>query len=187
VQNLPTEGKTMDQRRYSIKEVQKITQLSPTVLQDLLKKYRNHLTLEVVTGPQGEEVFMDGNSLERLIFLKQLELRQKPTQAESVSQLLPAAAKNQTSANLSQAEVLGYFISALDMISKEVAALEESLQQLVLRYSHVVNDLNVARLENRELQREIEILKTRQNLIIGQMKRDEIFNPDDSKEKGSIN
>ena len=176
----------MDQKRYSMKDVQRITQLSPLVLQEFLKKYQHQISIEVVKGPQGEETYMDHASFERLMFLKQLELRQAPSHAEIVNQLQEPSAKT-ICIEGSEAGPAVFLKGALDTLSSEVTNLSSSLHQILMRYSQVLKDLNQCRAENRHMQKELGALKARQNLIISQLKQDGDGPGEEPKEKTTIN
>ncbi len=79
------------------------------------------------------------------------------------------------------------FDAALDAISREVHGLSDTIHQLLLRYSLVVNDLNQCRSENRQMAKELEVLRARQNIIIGQMNRQLTVTSEDLAEKSTIN
>lgn len=179
----------MEQRKYSMKDVQRMIQLSPYVLQDLLKKYPQHIQIEVVKGPDGEEVYMDHASLERLMFLKQLELNQTPTHDELLSQLIdPNLSSNSEPAPTD--DTLKILEGSLELLSSEVTKMGDTLQQILGRYGHVLRDLSACRTENRQLQKEVESLRSRQNLIIGQITKaepDSIPEDDGPKEKKTLN
>jgi chromosome segregation ATPase len=177
----------MNDRRYSIKEVQKMTQLSPKVLQAIIKKYRQHLTITTEKGPEGKEQYLDHPSFERLMFIKQLHLREQLSQDEATHQLMaPSPSLTQFANGNIPMESLK---TALDGLSKEVSTLGDSLQKILARYHLLVKEVNIYRAENRELQKELEALKAGHHAIVDQIKREELIDPeeDDQAKKGLLN
>lgn len=181
----------MEKRRYSIQDIQRMTQLSPNTLQDLLQRYRQHFAIEVVHGNEGEQLFMDQASLERLMFIKQLELRQTLTTEETISQIgdsaprtLPAMKNLGPDAPTPSGSKLNSLLSLLDRLGNEIHGVEGSLRTLLLRYSQVLRELNVSREENRQLRREVDQLKQRQQMLIRQTDIDQAI---EAEKKPSIN
>ena len=177
----------MNDRRYSIKDVQKMTRLSPKVLQAMLKKYRQHLTITTEKGPEGREQFIDHASFERLMFIKQLHLREQLSSDEATHQLLTVPPAAMLLAGNSPP--FDSIKSALDNLSNEVSSLGNSLQKVLARYQLLVKEVNIYRTENRELQKEVESLKARQHAIIDQIKREELIDgeEEDQEKKGLLN
>ncbi len=172
----------MEKKKYSIKEVQNIVQILPTALQDLLKKNQSHLKLEVVRNEKGEEeVFLDPDSLQRILFLKQLELRQKLTPQELLTQI------SEGEGLLSEKKGTG--VNALNLILDglvgEVQNLNDNLENLISRYHEVSRELKQFKCENMELRREMDSLKVKHNLLLEEIsnqlhgapeKKEEIIN-----------
>ncbi len=155
----------MEQRKYSIRDVQRISRLSPATLQDLMRKNSACFTLEVVKLPTGEEeVYLDQPSFERLMFLKRLQLHEAGTEEETLEQLRGTALNFQ---NDEGAESFS-LDSSLDAIALEMRELKSSFTDVLLKYKELNRELNHARVENARLSTENAALKTRQqNLLNG--------------------
>ncbi|MFZ2960069.1 MAG: hypothetical protein WA705_24575 [Candidatus Ozemobacteraceae bacterium] len=198
----------MEKRRYSIQDIQRMTQLSPATLQDLLKRYRQHFAIEVVDGPTGEEMFMDQPSFERLMFIKQLELRQNLSPEETMTQIgdsqlrmpsMPVTGgsvatgesvgeKDSELPSLSSSGLrMGSLLGSLDRLGGEIHVVEGSLHQLLLRYSQVLRDMNQYREENRQLRRDMDTLRQRQNVMLGKMRLIDGEEDEDAGKKPQIN
>lgn len=181
----------MEKRRYSIQDIQRMTQLSPNTLQDLLQRYRQHFAIEVIQGSEGEQLFMDQASLERLMFIKQLELRQSPTQEETINQIgemapraLPAMKSLLGETPTPAGSKMNSLLGLLDRLGNEIHGVEGSLRTLLLRYSQVLRELSVSREENRQLRREVDQMKQRQQALIRSTDLDQAI---EAEKKPSIN
>lgn len=152
----------MEQRKYSFKEIQKISRLSPATLQSLMEQNKSCINLEVVKLPSGEEeVYLDKISFERLMFLKQVQLYQEMTEGDVVELLrIPAFA----SLFGGTGELaLG---ASLDSIAVEMRELQGSLNDIAVKYRDLNRELSHARVENARLIRENELLRSSRHVIL---------------------
>ncbi|MBF0501758.1 MAG: hypothetical protein HQM09_16590 [Candidatus Riflebacteria bacterium] len=195
----------MEKRRYSIQDIQRMTQLSPGTLQDILKKYRQHFAIEVVAGPEGDEMFMDQPSFERLIFIKQLELRQTLSSEELIAQFgdnplrrpvtavgeqsgIDSSDGNNTATSMPTSDLrLSSLVGMLDGLGGEIRGVESRLRQLLMRYTQVLRDMNQYREENRQLRNDLNILRQRQDIMHGKMHRSEVDETDEEDKKPMVN
>jgi len=173
----------MEQRKYSIREIQRISQLSPATLQDLMQKNSACFNLEVVKLPSGEEeVYLDQLSFERLMFLKRLQLHEAGTEEETLEQL------RGTSLNFIQDEDGESFSldSSLDAIALEMRELKSSFKDVALKYKELNRELNHARVENARLATENAALKARQQNLLNGL-RPQTIDEEPPPEPGNLN
>ena len=161
----------MEKRRYSITEIQSITQLTPATLQDFLRRFQKYFSFEMEDGPEGTQIFLDQTSFERLMFIKNLELNQDANPEEAANQLKTLGTPTRPKSEKKNiAATLEHF---LDSLTKQIRTLETSLNQILYRYVQVLKDLNQCRSENRFMRKEIDALRHRQEKILVQINQGE--------------
>ena len=156
----------MEGRKYSITDIQRIAKLSPSALQDILKKYQKYIYLETSLGPDGKnEVFIDQSSFEKLLFFKQLEFGQELNCEEILNQIkVPSVRDLQYDADgRNTVKSLG---ESLDILLQEMQSLHAAFRNLVIRYNQITKELDESRTENFNMKREIDFLKVRQKTLL---------------------
>jgi hypothetical protein len=152
----------MEHRKYSMRDVQRISQLSPNTLQELLRNNSSCFKIEIITLPTGEEeAYLDQASFERLMFLKRLQLRQAGTVEETVEQLrIPALGERISGAP----EPFSLDVS-LDRLTREMRELRMAMSEVTLKYRELNRELNHVKVENARLVTENTELRTRQQRL----------------------
>ena len=175
----------MEKRRYSIQDIQHITQLSPTALQDFISRFRKYFSIETEESPEGPKVYFDQVSLERLMFIKNLENNQSANKEEALCQIKTPERKSEKTDKKSLA---GIMVNFLDSLTVEIKNIESNMNQILFRYVQVLKDLNHCRSENRQMRKELDLVKRRQDKILLQLRdTDEGEAPEQKVRKDQIN
>ncbi|HNV71998.1 MAG TPA: hypothetical protein PKO06_19995 [Candidatus Ozemobacteraceae bacterium] len=157
----------MEKRRYSIQDVQDITKLSPTALQEFITRFRKYFSIETEESPDGPKVYLDQISLERLMFIKNLETNQSQSKEEALCQIRTSKGRSGVPERKSLAGIL---VNFLDSLTVEIKNIENNMNQILHRYVQVLKDLNQCRSENRQMRKEMDQLKKRQEKILLQLR-----------------
>lgn len=159
----------MEKKRYSLQEIQKMAQLSPAALQELMQKNRDHLKVEVSTGPRGEEeVWLDQEAVDRLLFLKQLVL---PTPLGKEEYQTQVRGPSRSRDKLPPVEVSDLMIAALDRLARDMRTLKGILGDLLTRHQQILRDLGRSQMENSHLHREVEAMRQRQQALVQELQK----------------
>ena len=167
-----------------MQDIQRMSQLSPATLEDLLARYRTLFNLETVKNGQEKQVFMDHPSFERLMFIKQLELRQPLTAEELQTQVREAPQPEPVrEADIPLENQI--LVESLALFTSQLGAMEVDLGSLLERYGQAVRDLNASRQENRSLRHEVEVLASRQEALVKKVRellgnREAVLDPETS-------
>ncbi len=157
----------MEKRRYSIQDVQDITKLSPTALQEFIARFRKYFSIETEESPDGPKVYLDQISLERLMFIKNLETNQGISKEEALCQI---RTPNRKAGTPERKSLAGILVNFLDSLTVEIKNIENNMNQILHRYVQVLKDLNQCRSENRQIRKEMDLLKKRQEKILLQLR-----------------
>ncbi len=180
----------MDKKRYSMREIQKMAQLSPAVLEDLVQKNREHLRVEVTTGPNGEEeVWFDQDSLDRLLFIKQLQFPRPLSRDEYLAQLR-VPDRHGGKKREEPAAMVDLMVAALDRLAGEMRTLKGILGDLLSRHHQILRDLGRSQMENSHLHKEVEAMRQRQHTLVQELQKyvETGENPDvEGEEEKAIN
>ncbi|MBI3038342.1 hypothetical protein HYY75_04710 [bacterium] len=174
----------MVQRRYSIKEIQRITQLSPATLKDLLKRYQNQINIEIVEGAEGSEIFLDHPAFERLIFIKQLEFHDHLSYEAIVNQLKAPISSNESKQAVLEFEKIN---KTLDVLSIETKKLGKNMRDLLLRYNQVLRDLNLYKAENRHMKAELTCVRKELDCMMDRIRLENEIESLTENKKAAIN
>lgn len=178
------------EKRYSIKDIQRLTRLSPTTIKEFLTTYRDHLLgegspgepspREPSPGAAAGDVSLDQQGLERLLFIKQLSLQMRLGQEEIAQQLrtllpreLPrrAAVEATTGANPGDGEEPAAWLTRVfSELGEEGRGLGLTVQDLLNRYTQLLKDLHEARAENRNLRCELAQVKRTQSSLVAELR-----------------
>lgn len=159
----------MEKKKYSLQDVQKIARISPATLQELLKKDGTHLQVEVKKGANGEEeIWLDQDSLNRLLFIKQLRYPKPLTNEEYQTQL---RAPRSPQGKAQPIQLADFMVAALDKLSLEMRSLKGILGDLLTRHQQVMRDLGKTQIENNHLHREVESMRQRQQSLLQELQR----------------
>ena len=160
----------MEKKKYTLQEVQKMAKISPATLQEIMRMNGDHFKVEIQKGPNGEEeVLLDQDSLDRLLFIKQLRYPKALTRDEYMAKL---RAPEVPRANRDKAIHMSDFMSAtLDRLAGEMKALKGILGDLLSRHQQILRDLGRTQLENSHLHKEMETMRQRQHALLQELQR----------------
>jgi len=162
----------MKEKLYSINHVQEMIDISPAELQKMLKK--NARVLHLVREDRGngkKEVFIDEESLQKLIFIRQLE-NGAPVTDNAVCEIIKVPELNSLkTCSKTQKALFERLTSTLDALFSETNFLKAQLQGLTVKHDHLIKQLNVVQAKNIVLEREVGILRNREAALMGQLRQ----------------
>ena len=140
----------MKEKRYSISHVQQMIDISPAELQKLIKKNSTVLNLSREDLGNGKkEFYLDEESLQRLLFIKQLEKKGSRLSDLAVCEMIKVPQPGTKKAVASNEETFyRRLLVSIEAASTEAAQLKTTLQGLMLKYDHVIKQLNIAQAKN---------------------------------------
>lgn len=158
----------MNEKKYSIRELQRIANLSPGDLRDLINKNRQHLTLEMLKNSEGqEEMFIDQPSFERLMFIKHLVFGSALSHEEALSHL----EEPQKTMDEAKCDPCSILLSSLEQLAEGVRTVKGKMDYLYIKYNQVIRDLQDAKTDNLRLKKELEALRENQSILAGKLKQ----------------
>ena len=162
----------MKEKRYTIANVQQMINISPAELQKIIRKNANALTLfREDIGNGKKEVCIDEESLQKLIFIRQLGNGAKLSEQEVCGMIrVPELASMQTCAS-TEKETVARLLKTLEKVSVEAVELKSQLDGLLIKHDHLIKMLNVSQAKNITLEKEIGILRNRQAALMGQLRQ----------------
>lgn len=159
----------MKERKYSIDQIQKLIDISPAEIQKLIKKNSQYLKVEREDGADGKkEVFLDELSFRRLLFISQLEKGGSLTSI-AACELIKTPLLNEPTQNSSSA--CERLMNAFDAVSGEVETLQLQLRALMLKYDHLIKELNLAQAKNITLKKELSTLRNRELALMSHLRQ----------------
>lgn len=162
----------MKEKRYSIANVQQMINVSPDELQKIIRKNANALTLfREDLGNGKKEVCIDEDSLQKLIFFRQLESGARLSGKEACGVIrVPDLNSLKTCAG-TEKETVARLLKTLEKVSAEAVQLKSQLDGLLIKHDHLIKMLNVSQAKNITLEKEIGILRNRQAALMGQIRQ----------------
>ena len=177
----------MKEKRYSIASVQQMINISPAELQMMIRKNAAVLTVfKEDLGNGKKEICIDEESLQRLIFIRQLGSGSKLSDKEVCGVIrVPELNSLKTCAN-TEKETITRLLKTIENVSSEALQLKARLDGLLIKHDHLIKMLNVSQAKNITLEKEIGILRNRQAALMGQL-RQNAENFDDELEVRQVN
>jgi hypothetical protein len=165
--NLP--GKRYEfMKKYTIDEVQRLTNLSPASLKEFLTRHQAAVHLETVKHPDGrEELVMGRECLERLLFIHRLQGSGKISNEAGNEMLCDGTTATAAAERETIPEWTG-LLASLGGVAGKVERLQTLLDLLLTKYSHLMRDLALTRGENQRIRKDLEVLRERQIAMIRQ-------------------
>ncbi len=162
----------MKEKRYSISNVQQMINISPAELQKMLRRNANLLTVfKEDLGNGKPEICIDEESLQKLIFIRQLGSGSKLTGKEACEMIRVPELNSLKTCASSEKEVVARLQKILESVSAEASDLKNQLDGLLIKHEHLVKMLNVSQAKNITLEKEIGILRNRQAALMGQLRQ----------------
>lgn len=159
----------VEDKKYSLQEVQRLTNLSLGVLQEILQRHHRFLTLEVRRTPAGmEEVVLDKASLERIMVLREWGDDGSLTLDEAS---FPPASVRVDGSHFGQGEPLGKVFASIDTLSGLVQQLQGRMDLLLTRYHQVLQDLQRTANDNMHMTMELEVMREKQQILSRQLQQ----------------
>lgn len=174
----------MKEKLYSISHVQQMINISPAELQKLIRKNAKllHLVRED-SGSGKKEVFLDEDSLQKLIFIRQLENGTKLSDMAICEMIRTPEIGRMKATASNEEEFYARLMATIEAVSAEAGQLKSRLQGLMIKYDHVIKQLNVSQARNITLEKEIGILRNREAALMGHLRQSaENFDEDDLAE-----
>ncbi len=164
----------MSEKKYSIEHVQTIVDLGPSELQKLIKKNSRHLNIIRENNKDGKkEMFLDEKSLQKLLFIARLSRSDnKPNVDSALAQLKEPALRLKGVSDDVEEDFVTKMNRVFDAVTNEAGSLQQNLDQLLIKYDHLIKELNLARAKNIILEKEISTLRNREAHLMGQLRQD---------------
>lgn len=162
----------MKEKRYSISHVQQMIDISPAELQKLIKKNATALNVSREDLGNGKkEICLDEESLQRLIFIKQLEKGGQLSDL-AVCEMIKVPQISKKKAGVSkEEEFYSRLLNSIEAVSTEADQLKSQLHGLMIKYDHVIKQLNVAQARNITFEKEIGTLRNREAALMGHLRQ----------------
>ena len=158
----------MNDKKYSIREIQKISGLSPVVLQEIIRKHRHYLVLEKQKDESGhEETVIGQESFEKLMFIKSLVFGKGMTSMEACNYLKTF----KQSLGEDAKDLLEPVNLCLEKIVADISLLKERMDCLLTKYSSVVKQLHDSKTENYHLKKEMEQIREQTSSLTVQLRK----------------
>lgn len=158
----------MKEKRYSIDQIQKIIDISPSEIQKLIRQNSNYLNVAREDHGNGKkEVFLDEVSFRRLLFISQLE---KGGALNSVAAC--AIIKTPELDEVTEPEdACRKLFTAFAAVSSEAETLQLQLRALVVKYDHLIKELNISQAKNITLEKELSTLRNRELALMSHLRQ----------------
>lgn len=162
----------MKEKKYSIDHIQTIIDISPTELRKLLKKNSRHLNLIKEEKENGKcEIFLDEESLQRLLFIKQLERGGEFSQNAACELIKTPDIQASTTEEAKEVTIYNRLNLTLNAVTAEAGLLQKQVQSLMIKYDHLIKELNLAKAKNILMQKEISTLRNREAALMGHLRQ----------------
>lgn len=162
----------MKEKRYSISHVQQMINISPAELQKMLKKNARVLHLFKEEKENGKkEVFLDEESLQKLIFIKQLENGARLSESEVCEVIRVPEVESLEACASTERQTCDRLMRTLESVSEEAEELKRKLHGLMIKHDHLIKQLNVSQAKNITLEKEIGTLRNREAALMGQLRQ----------------
>jgi hypothetical protein len=161
----------MKEKKYSIEHIQTIIDIGPAELQKLIRKNSRHLNLIREENEQGKkEIYLDEPSLQRLLFIKQLE-KGGDISRGAVCEIIKTPQIPGKKGDRPSADYYDRINLTLNAVTAEAGLLQEQLGSLILKYDHLIKELNLVRAKNILLEKEISTLRNREAALMGHLRQ----------------
>ena len=161
----------MKEKKYSIDQIQKIIDISPAEIQKLIRKTSQYLNVAREDGDSGKkEVFLDELSFRRLLFISQLE-KGSALNADAVCELIKTPSFENESASGKPVEAYSRLFSAFESVSAEAETLQVQLRALMIKYDHLIKELNISQAKNMTLEKELSTLRNRELALMSHLRQ----------------
>ncbi len=162
----------MKEKRYSISHVQQMINISPAELQKMLKKNARVLHLFKEEKENGKkEVFLDEESLQKLIFIKQLENGARLSESEVCEVIRVPEVESLEACASTERQTCDRLMRTLESVSEEAEELKSKLHGLMIKHDHLIKELNISQAKNITLEKEIGTLRNREAALMGQLRQ----------------
>ncbi|NCB38841.1 MAG: hypothetical protein EOM80_08735 [Erysipelotrichia bacterium] len=177
----------MKEKRYPIEHVQKMIDISPAELQKMIRKNARvlHLHKEDI-GDGKKEVYLDEESFHRLLFIKQLE-RGGGINGMAACELIKTPRPRYAEPEDQTKKFYTKLISSLEAVSAETTLLKTQLQNLMIKYDHVIKQLNISQAKNICLEKEIGTLRNREAALMGHLRQSAENRADEELDENLVN
>lgn len=154
-------GQIMENKKYSISQIQRLMEISPSELQSLIKENRKHIGVEFLEDADGVRMaYLDAESLKKLIFFKQLKNGCNVSSKEAFEQM---------NANYSLSNKENKINSMVNALEKEVANLNSKINTLISKYEYAIRELSYSRSVNITLNKRLNLMEARQIALLDQL------------------
>lgn len=161
----------MKEKKYSIDHIQNIIDISPAELQKLIKKNSRHLNLIKEERENGKkETFLDEESLQRLLFITQLEKGGDFSRQAACAQIRTPEITGAVEVN-AQDVLYNRMNMTLSAVTAEAGLLQNQLTSLMIKYDHLIKELNLAKAKNIIQEKEISTLRNREAALMGHLRQ----------------
>ncbi|NLF98034.1 MAG: hypothetical protein GX569_14980 [Candidatus Riflebacteria bacterium] len=158
----------MKEKRYSIDQIQKIIDISPSEIQKLIRQNSHYLNVDREDRGNGKkEVFLDEVSFRRLLFISQLE-KGGTLSSFAACELIKTPELKDVDQPENACERL---LTAFDAVSAEAETLQVQLRALMLKYDHLVKELNISQAKNMTLEKELSTLRNRELALMSHLRQ----------------
>ncbi|MBU1107408.1 MAG: hypothetical protein KKB51_12115 [Candidatus Riflebacteria bacterium] len=162
----------MKEKKYSIDHIQRIIDISPTEIQKLIKKNSQYLNVAREDSGSGKkEVFLDELSFRRLLFISQLEKKGSAISAEAVCELIKTPDLYDETSQEKPADAYVRLVGAFEAVSTEAETLQVQLRALMLKYDHLIKELNISQAKNMTLEKELSTLRNRELALMSHLRQ----------------
>ena len=160
----------MKEKKYSIDHIQKIIDISPAEIQKLIRKNSQYLKIAKEDGGSGKkEVYLDELSFRRLLFISQLE-KGSALSSEAVCELIKTPELSDD-AQAKPADAYVRLVGAFEAISAEAETLQVQLRALMIKYDHLIKELNISQAKNLTLEKELSTLRNRELALMSHLRQ----------------
>jgi hypothetical protein len=159
----------MKDKRYSIDQIQKIIDISPAEIQKLIRQNSSYLNVAREDGGNGKkEVFLDEVSFRRLLFISQLE-KGGALSSVAACELIKTPELDDV-ADLPE-NACNRLLAAFEAVTAETETLQLQLRALMLKYDHLIKELNISQAKNITLEKELSTLRNRELALMSHLRQ----------------
>jgi len=159
----------MKDKRYSIDQIQKIIDISPSEIQKLIRQNSHYLNVaRDERGNGNNEVFLDEVSFRRLLFISQLEKGGTLSSVAACELIRTPELDNAADQPENACERL---LTAFEAVSAEAETLQVQLRALMLKYDHLIKELNISQAKNITLEKELSTLRNRELALMSHLRQ----------------
>ncbi len=159
----------MKEKKYSIDQIQKIIDISPGEIQKLIRKNSQHLNVAREDRGSGKkEVYLDELSFHRLLFISQLE-KGVSLNADAACELIKIPSLETGEGK--EANTYTRLLTSFEAVSSEAETLQVQLRALMIKYDHLIKELNISQAKNMTLEKELGTLRNRELALMSHLRQ----------------